>query len=197
MAGMAAPRFVLASASETRLRILRQAGFAPIVVASDVDETIDDMEPSIAVSELALRKANAVATEHRDDLVLGCDSLVDLDGRVLGKPSTRDEAIGWWHDLRGRSVTVWTGHVLVLGGRIELHPTSAEVVFGRPSGAEIAAYVATGEPMGAAGAFRLDGRAAAFIESVHGDPGTVHGVSIPSLRVMLDQLGVEVTDLWA
>lgn len=194
---MAAPRFVLASRSETRLRILRQAGFTPLVVPSDVDEAVGDLEPAVAVSELALRKATAVGPEFHDDLVLGCDSLVELDGRVLGKPSSAKEATGWWRAMRGRSVTVWTGHALALGGRVELRSRSAEVWFGQVTDAEIERYVATGEPMGAAGAFRLDGRAAAFIESVEGDPGTVHGVSVAAVREMLAVLDAEVTDLWA
>src|SRR5687767_6738263 len=106
MAGMAAPRLVLASRSETRLRILRHAGFDPLVVPSDVDETLGDLELSVAVSELALRKASAVAASHHEALVLGCDSLVELDGEVLGKPSSPEEAVAWWHQLRTRSATV-------------------------------------------------------------------------------------------
>ena len=194
---MAAHRLVLASRSETRLRILRHAGFAPLVVPSDVDETLGDLELPVAVSELALRKASAVAPEHQDDLVLGCDSLVELDGRILGKPFSAEEAVAWWQQMRTRSVTVWTGHALMLGGRVQLRSPRAIVHFGDVSNAEIERYVATGEPLGAAGAFRLDGRAAAFIESIEGDPGTVHGVSIPTLHEMLAELDVELTDLWA
>lgn len=196
MAGMAAPRLVLASRSATRLRILRHAGFDPLVVPSDVDETLGDLELSVAVSELALRKASAVAASHHEDLVLGCDSLVELDGQVLGKPFSPEEAIAWWQQLRTRSATVWTGHALMLGGRVQLRSPRAIVHFGTASDAEIERYVATGEPLGAAGAFRLDGRAAAFIESIEGDPGTVHGVSIPTLHEMLVELDVELTDLW-
>lgn len=192
-----APRFVLASRSATRLRILRQAGFAPIVAPSEVDESVGDLEPAVAVSELALRKASAVAPQFPDDLVLGCDSLVELDGRVLGKPASPEEAAAWWRAMRNRSVTVWTGHVLALGGRMELRSPSAEVHFGFVSNAEIERYVATGEPLDAAGGFRLDGRAAAFVEAVDGDPGTVHGVSVAAVREMLVELDVEVTDLWA
>jgi septum formation protein len=194
---MAAPRLVLASRSETRLRILRHAGFDPLVVPSDVDETLGDLELSVAVSELALRKASAVAGTHHEDLVLGCDSLVELDGEVLGKPFSSEEAVAWWQQMRTRSVRVWTGHALMLGGRVQLRAPAATVHFGHATDAEIECYVATGEPLGAAGAFRLDGRAAAFIESIDGDPGTVHGVSIPTLHEMLAELDVELTDLWA
>jgi septum formation protein len=115
---------------------------------------------------------------------------------VLGKPASTEEAVAWWRSMRTRSVTVWTGHVLALGGRMELRSPSASVRFGKVTDQEIERYVATGEPMDVAGAFRLDGRAAAFIEAVDGDPGTVHGVSIPTLRDMLADLHVELTDLW-
>ena len=189
-------RLVLASRSETRLRVLRQAGFDPVVVPSDVDETVGDVAPSDAVRELALRKAAAVAPKHPDDVVLACDSLVELDGRVLGKPTSAEEAVAWWRSMRTRCVTVWTGHVLALGPRRELRSPSASVRFGNVTDHEIERYVATGEPMGAAGAFRLDGRAAAFIEAIDGDPGTIHGVSIPSVRDMLADLDVELTELW-
>lgn len=168
-----------------------------MVAPSHVDETVGDLEPATAVRELALRKASAVAPGHPDDVVLGCDSLVELDGRVLGKPASREEAVDWWRSMRNRSVTVWTGHVLALGGRIRLRSPSASVRFGGVTDGEIDRYIATGESMGAAGAFRLDGRAAAFIEAVDGDPGTVHGVSIATLRDMLADLDMELTDLWA
>jgi len=193
---MAVPRLVLASQSTTRLRVLRQAGFNPLAVPSEVDETVDESDLAVAVEELALRKASAVAPRYHDDLVLGCDSMVERDGQVLGKPATPEEAADWWRALRARSVTVWTGQALVLGGRTQLHVSSAIVRFGRPTHDEIDRYVATGEPLGAAGAFRLDGRAAAFIDSIVGDPGTVHGVSIPALRTMLGDMDVELTDLW-
>ena len=188
---------MLASRSETRLRILRHAGFDPLVVPSDVDESLGDLELSVAVSELALRKASAVALTHHDDLVLGCDSLVELDGQVMGKPFSPEEAVAWWQRMRTRSVTVWTGHALMLGGRVQLRAPRATVHFGSVTDAEIERYVTTGEPLRAAGGFRLDGRAAAFIESIEGDPGTVHGVSVPTLHQMLAELDVELTDLWA
>jgi septum formation protein len=194
---MAAPQLILASRSPTRLRVLRQAGVHPLVLPSDVDETVGDLELSVAVSELALRKASAIAGEHHDDLVLGCDSLVELDGQVLGKPGSAEEAAEWWRTMRRRSVTVWTGHALMLGGRVQLRSPSAVVHIGAPSDAEIDRYAATDEPLGAAGGFRLDGRAAAFITGIEGDPGTVHGVSIPALHDMLADLDVELTDLWA
>lgn len=197
---MARMRLVLASMSPARLRVLRSAGLDPEVAVSGVHEWVPDgMDAAAAVALLAERKAVAVVARFPDALVLGCDSVVDLDGRLLGKPSSPVEATEWWRAMRGRTVTVWTGHCLIDGrtGASESWTAEADVRFAQPSDDEITAYVATGEPHGAAGAFRLDGLAAAFIESIAGDPGTVHGVSVPALRLLLAELGVEITDLWA
>lgn len=193
-------RLVLASASPTRLRVLRSAGLDAEVLVSGVDESVPDgLDGPRIVALLADRKAAAVAPQVPDGLVLGCDSVVDLDGRVLGKPASPVEATEWWRSMRGRAVTVWTGHCLIDGrtGASASWTAEAAVRFGQPSDDEISAYVATDEPHGAAGAFRLDGLSAAFIDSVAGDPGTVHGVSVPALRLLLAELGVEITDLWA
>jgi septum formation protein len=165
--------------------VLRQAGFDPVVVPADVDETLPSEDVSVCVLDLAYRKAHAVAPDHPDDVVLGCDSLVTLDGRILGKPSSAEEARSWWQALSGGSITVWTGHTMTWAGR-GLTQTSLTT-----------AYVATGEPLGVAGAFRLDGRAAAFVESMNGEPGTVHGVSVPQVRDMLRELDLELSLLWA
>ena len=197
---MARMCLVLASTSPTRLRVLRSAGLDPEVAVSGVDESVPDgMDAAAAVAVLAERKAVAVVPRFADALVLGCDSIVDLDGRLLGKPSSSVEATEWWRSMRGRTATVWTGHCVIDGrtGASAAWTSEADVRFGRPSDDEIGAYVATDEPLGAAGAFRLDGLSAAFIDSITGDPGTVHGVSVPALRLLLAELGVEITDLWA
>jgi septum formation protein len=190
-------RFVLASASPTRLRVLRDAGFDPEVVVSGVDEGIEGSASSMA-EELAHRKAHAVASQVSDAVVLGCDSLVELFGRTMGKPASPADAVAMWHDLRGQTVRVWTGHCIVdtPTGVSASWIAESLVRLGTPSDVEIERYVATGEPLGAAGAFRLGGRSAAFIEHVDGDPGTVHGVSVSVVRMLLHELGLEVTDLW-
>jgi septum formation protein len=194
---MVAPHLVLASASETRLRVLREGGFDPIVDPAHVDETHHG-RVDVAVGELAERKASAVAPRHPDAVVLGCDSLVAVGDRVLGKPSSPDEAVEWWRFLRGRTATVWTGHHVVRGERAAGRTLSATLRFRADvSDAEIDAYVASGDGMRAAGGFRLHGRSGAFIDSIDGHPGTISGVALPALRELLRALDVTVVQLWS
>ena len=191
---------VLASASPARLRLLRDAGFAPTVRVSGVDESAvrcDDAEQLVRV--LAERKATAVAGDlSGDELVVGCDSLLLLDGQALGKPSSSREAVERWQRMRGRSGVLATGHCVVdvATGRREADVACTVVRFGTPTDDEVRAYVATGEPLAVAGAFTLDGRSAPFVDGVDGDPGNVIGLSLPLLRALLARLGVAVTDLW-
>jgi septum formation protein len=189
---------VLASASPTRLRQLQLAGFDPTVQPSAVDESVPPgTDAAAAVTLLAERKARAVASSYADSLVLGCDSLVALDGELLGKASSPTEALEWWRSMRGGSVVVWTGQCLAHHGTTTARTTSAIVRFATPSDEELDEYVRrTPEPMQAAGAFRLDGWASVFVESVEGDPGTVHGLSLPAFRSMLADVGIEVHELW-
>ena len=192
---------VLASASPARLRLLRDAGFAPSVVVSGVDEDdVDETDPAAFVRVLAERKARAVASGlSGDELVVGCDSMLVLDGEVLGKPTSAQDAVSRWHRMRGRSGELMTGHCVVdvATGREVSETASTVVRFGTPSDAEVEAYVATGEPLGVAGAFTLDGRSAPFVEGIEGDAGNVVGLSLPLLRGLLGRHGVEVTSLWS
>jgi septum formation protein len=191
--------FVLASGSAGRLRVLRDAGMDPEVVISGADETGGDgLATADLVQMLAERKATAVAERRPDALVLGCDSLLDLDGSGFGKPESAAEAAALWRRLAGREGTLCTGHCLIhgSGGRRVRGVARTVVRFGRPSDAEIAAYVATGEPLELAGAFSIDGRAAPFVDGIDGDAGTVIGLSLPLLRRMLADLGIAITDLW-
>ena len=197
-------RLVLASASPARLSVLRAGGVEPEVRVSGVDEeAITAATPSGLVEALAEAKAAAVVRPEDDDLlVLGCDSMLDLDGTAYGKPGTAGAATKRWELMSGRSGVLRTGHALlsVRGGSVvdRAADVAATVVrFGTPTPDELAAYVATGEPLQVAGAFTIDGRGGWFVEAVDGDPGTVIGLSLPLLRDLLRRVGVGVTDLWA
>ena len=193
---------VLASASPARLGLLRAAGLDPVVVVSGVDESaVEAADPRGVVRELAERKAAAVAAGPvpTDAIVVACDSMLELDGEVLGKPATPDVALARWRRMRGRSGNLLTGHcVLDTTSGTQHSDVAATVVrFGRPTDVELAAYVATGEPLGVAGGFTLDGRSAPFVDGIDGDPSNVVGLSLPLLRVLLARLGVGVHELWA
>jgi septum formation protein len=132
-------------------------------------------------------------------LVIGCDSVLELDGQALGKPADAEEATARWKAMRGRVSVLQTGHCVydTRAKRYESATASTVVRFGEPSDDEIAAYVASGEPLRVAGAFTLDGRSAPFIDGIDGDPGNVIGLSLPLLRALLGRLDVRITDLWA
>ena len=191
---------MLASASPARLRLLRDAGFDPrVVVSGVVEDAVRSSTAAALVQDLAVRKASAVAAGLAgDELVVGCDSMLELDGEVLGKPSSAEDAVQRWQHMRGRSGCLLTGHCVVdVGsGRRAADVARTVVRFGRPTDSEVAAYVATGEPLAVAGAFTLDGRSAPFVDGIDGDPGNVIGLSLPLLRRLLAELGVEMTDLW-
>ena len=195
-------RFVLASASPARLALLRSAGIEPDVVVSGVrEDDVSGCPPPELALELARRKAMAVAASVRDGsaLVLGCDSVLDLDGEVLGKPKSAEVARERWRAMRGRSGILHTGHCVVdtgTGSHAEA-TGSTTVHFAAVSDAEIDSYVATGEPLEVAGGFTIDGLGGAFVTGLEGDPHNVVGVSLPLLRRLLADLGVFWPDLWS
>ncbi|MFI8926324.1 nucleoside triphosphate pyrophosphatase [Streptomyces sp. NPDC053474] len=195
-------RLVLASQSPARLGLLRQAGLAPEVVVSGVDEdAVTAPTPAELAKALAGAKASVVAArpDVKGALVIGCDSVLELDGQALGKPADAEEATARWKAMRGRAGVLQTGHCVydTASGRHVAATASTVVRFGEPSDEEIAAYVASGEPLYVAGAFTLDGRSAPFIDGIDGDHGNVIGLSLPLLRRLLAELGVGITQLWA
>jgi septum formation protein len=197
--GPAARTLLLASGSAARLRLLRDAGIEPRVVVSGADETAEPgLGTGAVVAMLAERKAAAVAALHPGELVLGCDSLLDVDGLAMGKPSSADSAVALLRTLAGRDAVLYTGHRLIDGrsGRQASGVAATIVRFGTPTDAELAAYVATGEPLRLAGAFSIDGRGAPFIDGVDGDPSNVIGLSLPLLRRLLAELDIAIIDLW-
>jgi septum formation protein len=195
-------RLVLASASPARLSLLRQAGLAPDVVVSDVDESgVRATRVAEQVALLAAAKAAAVAKQETDALVIGADSLLEFAGRPLGKPADAAEARDRWRRMSGRSGILHTGQALfdVEDGAVvsrDIAVASTVVYFTTPTPEELEAYLATGEPLAVAGAFTLDGLGAPFVRRVEGDPAAVVGLSLTVLRTQLAKRGLAITDLW-
>jgi septum formation protein len=195
-------RLVLASASPARLSLLRQAGLAPEVVVSDVDEsTVHAPRVAEQVALLASAKAAAVARRETDALVIGADSLLEFRGKPLGKPADAAQARERWQRMAGRSGVLHTGQALfdVRDGAVvsrDIAVASTVVYFATPTSAELEAYLATGEPLAVAGAFTLDGLGAPFVRRVEGDPAAVVGLSLTVLRTQLGKRGLAITDLW-
>lgn len=207
-------RLILASQSPARTKLLTDAGIRHEILVSDVDE--DAVQARYGVTDphdtallLARAKAEAVASLPEADgaLVIGCDSVFEFDGEAHGKPYTADVARERMLRMSGSNGVLHTGHWLVdcrdtedseeSGSGATLgHVTSAEVHFMEMSAEEIDAYIATGEPLQCAGSFTIDGYGGAFIRKVDGDPHAVVGLSISTLRGLLGQAQVGITELW-
>jgi septum formation protein len=193
---------VLASTSSARRWILTAAGIVHTVQPSDVDEsTITREVPEELVQALADAKAENVAARTSNGLVLGCDTLLFIDARPLGKPTSVEQAREFWQLFAGRSATLLTGHALleVQHGAVRSRARAVgrtEIHFARPSPAQIDAYVATGEPLLSSGAFMLSGKSAPFIDGISGAPSNVQGLSLPVLGRLLAELGVAIEEYW-
>lgn len=197
---MPAPtRLILASASPARLATLRSAGLDPEVIVSGVDEDqIALADPAEYALKLAQLKAVAVAADQPRTLVIGCDSVLEFDGEILGKPVDAADAVDRWRQMRGGSGILHTGHCVIDTHREVWLARSAatQVRFAHLDDDEIDAYVATGEPLRVAGAFTLDGLGAAYVSGITGDPHNVVGISVPLLRLMFDELGFIWHEFW-
>ncbi len=204
-------RVVLGSASSGRLGVLRNAGVEPVVIVSGVDEDAILAEhpgtPAEVVLALAEAKAHDVVSKVPADLaadcvVIGCDSMLLLDGRLCGKPGTAEAARAHWQAMAGKSGALLTGHCVI---RLQDGaPTgcasgtrSTTVHFANPPEADLDSYIASGEPLAVAGGFTLDGLGGWFIDSIDGEPSNVIGLSLPTLRRLLVTLEVAPSQLWS
>ncbi len=192
---------ILASSSTSRLRLLESAGITPKVLISGVDEEaseFDLLSPSELVIALAILKAHTIKENAPENsLIIGCDSTFEFDGKSLGKPGNRENAIARCKELSGNSGYLHTGHCLIdLKQGIELSERStANVQFAQMTEAEIIDYVDSGEPLNVAGGFTLDGLSAPFITNIEGDPSGIIGLSLPLLRKMIISLGYSWPEL--
>ena len=192
-------KFVLASASPARRRLLQNAGIEPIVCQSDFDESqVRNTDPVELVKTLAWHKAQTVAPQFNEALVLGCDSVLSIQGEIHGKPANPQEAIARWQMMRGRVGELYTGHALIdlSQDKTIVRCGITRVYFVNVSDRAIAAYVATGEPLNCAGCFALEGRGGLFVEKLEGCHSNVIGLSLPLLYKILSELGYQVTDFW-
>jgi nucleoside triphosphate pyrophosphatase len=201
-------RLILASQSPARLGVLRQAGIEPIVQVSGVDE--DAVQAGLPgashqeiVTALAMAKAKAVAdvTAHQNVVVVACDSMLSINGEILGKPGTAERARQRWAVMAGNSGELLTGHAVILlkDGRQVAQAAGWEtttVRFGKPTEAELDAYIASGEPLQVAGGFTIDGKGGWFVDGIDGNAASVIGISLPLTRRLLGEVGVSVPTLW-
>jgi len=206
-------RLVLASASAGRLKVLCQAGVEPLVMVSGVDEDAvvarlgPDASPNDVVCALAAAKAERVAGQldgavAADCVVIGCDSMLYLDGRLCGKPRSVAAARAQWQTMAGRAGQLHTGHCVIrlVDNKIvhrDAETSITTVRFGKPSPGDLEAYLAFGESLRVAGGFTLDGLGGWFIDGVDGDPSAVVGLGLPLTRSLLGRAGLSIAALWA
>ena len=196
-------KLVLASTSPARKKLLTEAGIVFETIAPGVDEDalVASQAPNTAeemTGLLAKAKASAVAGQFESALVLGCDSALEFEGQILGKPYQPQVAIERWQQMRGKSGYLHSGHHLIdtTNGKALSAVSKTEVHFANLSDQEINTYVATGEPLSVAGAFTIDGLGGAFIERISGDYHTVVGLSLVELRKLVIGLGHDYQALW-
>jgi len=206
-------RLVLASASPGRRTVLRQAGIDPVVMVSGVDEdaVIAAQGPTAAPADvtnaLAAAKADDVTSRIDADLrsncvVVGCDSMLLVDGVLQGKPASVEDARKQWHSMGGRSGVLYTGHCVIrlrdgTAAHRQTQSRATTVHFAKPTDTDLTAYLASGESLQVAGGFTIDGLGGWFVDGIDGDPSNVVGLSLPTLRDLLARAGVSIAELWA
>ena len=194
-------QIILASQSPSRASILRSAGVEPVLRPANVDEaslidSLGDAAPAEIVSQLAVAKAKKIAPDFPDDVVVGGDSMLLLDGELQGKPHTVDATIARWEQQAGKTAELLTGHCVIWGEQIHVETSKTTVRFAQATMADIRAYAATGEPLECAGAFTLEAIGGWFIDRIEGDPSSVIGLSLPVVRRALYSFGLSVSELW-
>ena len=194
-------RIVLASSSPSRRMILANAGVDPVIQPADVDEdallaSLTDASPADAVAALARAKAHAVAGQFHDDVVIGGDSMLLLDGHLQGKPHTPEATVERWHAQAGKVAQLLTGHCILHQGEEFVETSTTTVHFAAASDADIQAYAASGEPWQCAGAFTLEALGGWFIDRIEGDPSSVIGLSLPVVRRALYSFGLDASAFW-
>ena len=198
-------RVILASASPARTRLLSDAGVAHSISVSDVDEPALSAQAGwtsahAVAGGLAAAKAQDVATRFGAGcLIIGCDSVFDIAGEIHGKPADEAEAYARWQQMRNADGVLYTGHHVIdtTTGREVNRVAVSTVYFADPSDEELHAYIATGEPLRVAGGVTIDALGAPFIRRIDGDHSNVMGLSVPTLRLMLLDLGIAWPTLWA
>lgn len=206
-------RVVLASASPGRRTVLRQAGIDPVVAVSGVDEDAviaaqgPDAQPGDIANALARAKAEEVVERldpavTADCVVIGCDSMLYIDGTLRGKPDSVAEARRQWDSMSGRSGVLYTGHCVIRLRDSAMTHSDVEfscttVNFGTPLEEDLTAYLASGESLRVAGGFTIDGLGGWFIDGIHGDPSNVVGLGLPTMRRLFARAGLSIAELWA
>ena len=194
-------RLVLASQSPSRRMLLEQGGVKPVLRPAHIDEdaviaSLHDAPPATTVSTLARAKAETAIADFPGDVVVGCDSMLLLDGELLGKPHTVEATIERWKAQRGKEAQLLTGHAVWFGGEWVVDTVATTIRFGDVSDADIQAYAESGQPLECAGAFTLEALGSWFIDSIDGDPTSVIGLSMPLLRRCLYRFGLNASDFW-
>jgi septum formation protein len=197
---------ILASASPARLMLLRSQKINPIVIPSEInerqiEEEHKDQKTEVIVEKLSIAKANYVLENNLSidkGILIAADSMLEFDSKSFGKPLNASNAIERWKQMRGKIGILHTGHTVI---RLDNKQTISRVVstkvqFANVDDEEIISYVASGEPLQVAGAFTLDSLGAAFVTQVQGDHSNVVGLSLPTLREIVRELGLSWTSLW-